>query len=191
MADIPWSWFGSGEENIGNEIQEYVQKRWDISAKWGRAFSPDDAEGVVDIVSWMCEHHWGVYLFISRASLLFSHGNMCKIIRLLSAENSRKKTVKRNRVGFTCLEVQFPMAAHSRCVCPLPSLHNKPLVLLALWRKLPAIGFFNRRESHVCPRDLLFSEPHLWRNGFTGVPSAEEWRSAPTLEMPFAARCNC
>lgn len=30
------------------------------------------------------------------------------------------------------------------------------------------------REPRLAHRDLLFSEPHLWRNGFTGVPSAEE-----------------
>lgn len=49
-----------------------------------------------------------------------------------------------------------------------------------------------RREREArLPCDLLFSEPHLWRNGFTGVPSAEEWRAAPASQRPFATRHNC
>lgn len=54
-----------------------------------------------------------------------------------------------------------------------------------LWEKLLAIGFFNSTESHVCPRDLLFSEPHLWRNGFTAMSSAQKWRLLHTKEMSF------
>ena len=139
----------------------------------------------------MCEQQGEArteYLFHNRVSFFFfSHSNMCNLPRLLSGKTLRKK---REESSSHMSGVTVPYS-NTFPVCPLPSLLNKPLVLQTLWGRLLAIGFFNRRESHVCPRDLLFSEPHLWRNGFTGVPSVEEWRSAPTLEMSFAARCIC
>lgn len=48
---------------------------------------------------------------------------------------------------------------HVPCVCPAPQFKTNPLPLVfqARWRKLPAKGFSNRRESHVSPTVICYS----------------------------------
>lgn len=48
---------------------------------------------------------------------------------------------------------------HVPCVCPAPLFKTNPLPLVfqARWRKLPAKGFSNRRESHVSPTVICYS----------------------------------
>lgn len=76
-----------------------------------------------------------------------------------------------------------PQAAWPLCLCS-PSPSDKPQCYRPslLWgEKLLAIGFFNRRESSVCPRDLLFSEPRRQRNGFTSCALHRGIKVRPNL----------
>lgn len=90
-------------------------------------FFPDKAEGV------LCG------CVNSRMSLPFvSHGNMCNSTAILSAENWLKEKG---------VYVSIPRVSPRP-----PSPHNKPLMLLSQWRKLTAMGFFNRtKRPHLPP----------------------------------------
>ena len=96
-------------ENIGNEIQEYVQELRDISEKWDCACFPDDAEGIVDLIVFCgcvntTEKRQNAHLSIYGASLLF-HMAICVIHPDYNQQrNGGGRGAKENRPAFMRLE---------------------------------------------------------------------------------------